>query len=96
MPPIETPPRGRGRPRIYPRDITATDRKAFSRRVLRAAGGHILTVDLSAAAWTALQRLADRNGRGALVERLILEADRADRSKGAGAGDQPLPVPANE
>lgn len=79
--------RGPGRPREFPPGTTGTDRKALSRRELRAAGGHVLTVDLGAEAWAALQRLAGRNARSAFVERLILTAGKAPRPKPAGAGD---------
>lgn len=85
--PSQPAKRGRGRPREFPVGTTAADRKALSRRELRAAGGHVLTVDLGAEAWAALQRLAGRNARSAYVERLILAAGKAQRPKPAGAGD---------
>lgn len=84
----KTPPRGPGRPRSFPPGTTGADRKALARRELRAAGGHVLTVDLGAAAWVAIQQLAGRNARSAYIEKLILAAARAERTKGAGAGDR--------
>ncbi len=78
---------GPGRPRTLPEGTTASDRAALAERALKASGGHRLNVPLNASAWTALQRLAPRGKRVAYIERLILAAAKAQRPKGAGAGD---------
>jgi hypothetical protein len=70
------PPRGPGRPRQYPAGTTATDRKAVARRNLKKAGGHSIEVELGAAAWAALQKMAPRGERGPFIERLILAERR--------------------
>lgn len=82
-------PRGRGRPRTLPAGTTPSDRARMADAALRRAGGYRIGVELGAAAWEALQRLAPPRRRSAMVSQLILAADRANRLQGAGADDRP-------
>jgi hypothetical protein len=72
----------RGRPRVWPPGTTASDRKRVQRNRDAIAGGHRIDLELSAAAWEALQRLAAPGERAARINQLILDEDarlKADR-----------------
>lgn len=65
----------RGRPRVWPPGTNATDRKRVQRNRDAAAGGHRIDLELSPAAWEALQRLAAPGERAARICQLILDED---------------------
>ncbi len=72
----QAPQGRRGRPRTVAPELSPSDRAQAWQEEWARIGGHRTTVNLSPAAWEALQALAGKRERSALIERLILREQR--------------------
>lgn len=72
-----TPTRTRGRPRVVDPGLSPSDRAIAWQQDWARIGGHRTAVNLGPTSWDALQKMARKRDRSALIERLILQEARS-------------------